>query len=370
MPDDGFDVVVAGAGAAGSTAALELAHAGRRVALLDRHAFPRPAQCSGWLNAKALPVLQAMGVALERLGVSPFQSVTFHDGELARSASHSCPQALGYLVDRAEFDALLLDAARDAGVNVMTGMEIAGIQLGESGVAVRCGPADAVSGRFLVLATGRETPLLERLGFARHTAARGAWAVFAWEPSPGREFGEGVDVVLSAERGGAAGWVMRSSCGASVALFCAGEKAHVRSRFVELCRRLEEKQIVPASLTGQAACAPILFAPAAFALDMDTHVGKNTLVVGDAGGFSAALSHEGVFPSMWSARIAADVIANAFGTRHPQDALSTYETRWRNEMASYLSPPNTDMHYLLPMIFTNPAMAERIARAFFLGEML
>ena len=37
-------------------------------------------------------------------------------------------------------------------------------------------------------------------------------------------------------------------------------------------------------------------------------------------------------------------------------------------MADFLRPPNTDLKLLLPLIFTNQPMADRMAAAFFGGE--
>jgi hypothetical protein len=45
-----------------------------------------------------------------------------------------------------------------------------------------------------------------------------------------------------------------------------------------------------------------------------------------------------------------------------------FDTRWRLAMADYLRPPNTDMQFLVPLIFTNQPMADRMAAAFFRGE--
>src|SRR6476661_1949227 len=58
-----IDVLIAGAGPAGSIAATVLARAGARVLVLDRATFPRPKLCGDTLNPGALAVLQRLGLA-------------------------------------------------------------------------------------------------------------------------------------------------------------------------------------------------------------------------------------------------------------------------------------------------------------------
>ncbi|MCH7839235.1 MAG: hypothetical protein IID38_03225 [Planctomycetes bacterium] len=95
---------------------------------------------------------------------------------------------------------------------------------------------------------------------------------------------------------------------------------------------------------------------------------KHTLLIGDAGGFVSAISNEGIYPAIWSAGIAAEVIHEALDANPSQDVLMTFDSRWRVEMADHLRSPHTDIRFLLPLIFTNQPMADRMGAAFFFGE--
>jgi 2-polyprenyl-6-methoxyphenol hydroxylase-like FAD-dependent oxidoreductase len=59
-----FDAVIVGAGPAGSTAALGLARAGARVALVDRRAFPRDKACGDLVGPRGVRLLAELGVAV------------------------------------------------------------------------------------------------------------------------------------------------------------------------------------------------------------------------------------------------------------------------------------------------------------------
>ena len=63
LPDEVWDVLVVGAGPAGSTAAIHLASRGHRVLLIDEERFPREKVCGGALTANALRCLDRVGLA-------------------------------------------------------------------------------------------------------------------------------------------------------------------------------------------------------------------------------------------------------------------------------------------------------------------
>jgi geranylgeranyl reductase family protein len=73
-----YDVIIVGAAPAGSLAALVLARAGHRVALLDRAAFPRPKICGNCINPSAWKIWESLGLT-ESFSALPHQDIAGFD---------------------------------------------------------------------------------------------------------------------------------------------------------------------------------------------------------------------------------------------------------------------------------------------------
>jgi menaquinone-9 beta-reductase len=128
---DGWDVIVVGAGPAGSATAALFAEQGRRVLLLDAARFPRAKPCAEYISPGGAAILGRLGV-LERLA-------TTHTGRWLRGMQIQAPGGGRHLVEyqdadgrarqglsisRLVLDATLIEIARSRGAEVREGFRV------------------------------------------------------------------------------------------------------------------------------------------------------------------------------------------------------------------------------------------------------
>lgn len=129
-----FDVVIVGAGPAGSTTALALLaeRPGARVVLVDRARFPREKPCAGALGERGDAILRSLGVAIDVPCVR-IDGMAFRSAEGTTTASL---EGLGRVVRRIEFDDALARAAVGRGAELRDGVRVEGVH-DEGDAAVR-----------------------------------------------------------------------------------------------------------------------------------------------------------------------------------------------------------------------------------------
>ncbi len=165
----GPEVIVVGAGPAGSLTARLLALAGAEVLLLDRARFPRPKPCGDCLSAAATGLLDRAGL-LDRVrdaGAAAIErwDIIAPDGAVA---SGRFPDRPALALERRLLDAVLLDAAREAGARVRIA-HVTGLHRDEAGrvrgVVTRAG--EILTARLVVGADGLRSVVARELGVIR-----------------------------------------------------------------------------------------------------------------------------------------------------------------------------------------------------------
>ena len=187
-----FDFAVAGGGPAGSSAAISLAQRGHSVVLFERETFPR-FHIGESLLSTANDAFAALGVT-KKIEAACFPEkwgarLYTHDGQSGRYVDFTGVREVNrpqtYQVCRQEFDRILMDRAREVGVQVREGCHVTACEFAPDAaildVASRAGVATGrVHVRAIVDATGRggliarkfnlrtEEPLLANIAIFSH----------------------------------------------------------------------------------------------------------------------------------------------------------------------------------------------------------
>jgi geranylgeranyl reductase family protein len=155
---DRFDVLIVGAGPAGSFAAERLARVGVRVALFDGRPPGEPKACGGGVTSKALKawphLLEAVGRTIDELDLYSPSGKLLH---LKLDESFA-------VYSRIAFDTFLRERARTAGAQVFTEKVSArGFKQTADGWMVRAQSGAEVSGEWLVGADGANSAIGKKL---------------------------------------------------------------------------------------------------------------------------------------------------------------------------------------------------------------
>lgn len=161
MSENKYDVIIAGAGPAGSTAATLLAQYGHSVLLIERDMHPR-----FHIGESMLPMSDSV---MKRLGIA------WEKGNLKKGGAEFIDEVSGrhtyfpfegkyrtFQVERSVFDKRLFDNALAHGVTARQQEQVVQVECSESHVLVETNKAQ-YQGRYLIDATGRDALMGKKL---------------------------------------------------------------------------------------------------------------------------------------------------------------------------------------------------------------
>lgn len=305
-----YDVVIVGAGPAGSATAIALARAGRRVLLVDKQRFPRPKVCGGCLSGDALAATRRLLPNQPDPPGAPTLAVHFVVG---RHRIACRPQGATWLVPRMEYDALLARLAEEAGATCRFG-EAARLEREGDEWRVFLG-ADRIRAQAVVVASGLGG-LVDKLGIANRATCPPLigqqWIQPPEPPLPPLGYLE-----LHWLRGGyiGLGTPVHGQCVIGMAVE-PGERGE--SAFDRL-RRLNPDAPVIRALPADAARRYGARGTSSFPWLPERITDRNLFLVGDAAGYAEPFTGEGIGQALRSAAYAAAALLGE------SPAAETYE---------------------------------------------
>ena len=355
-----YDALIIGGGPGGSAAATFLAQAGKRALILEKEHFPRfhigesllPYNRRLFEEMGVLPKLEAAGFPIKvgaqfHLGnASKCLKLVFRNGRFTR-------QTRAFQVERATFDHLLLNHARDCGAEVREGWTVSKFAChpdhAELQAKAENGATETFKAAFLIDASGRGNftgnqenlrvihPKLKKLALFGHFEGVGL--------DEGTAAGDTVIVRLQNKWF----WVIPvSQTKTSVGCVMDQEEfAAAKQPASEVFERIWRSSAAMRSRLQRARLVNTIQTTSDFSYYNKRLVGQRLLRIGDAAGFMDPIFSAGVYLAMYSGKLAAEVIRKSLAKGDDGRArLKQYEVRvframwfyWEMVEAFYTTP--------------------------------
>lgn len=331
-----WDVIVVGAGPAGSATARRLGLAGFSVLLLDRAVFPRQKLCGEGLLPAGADLLAEMELlqAVRESGAVPFQGIRFYwtSGVQARiDFGLLSSQASGLILPRRVLDAVLVEAARrQPEVTFQAGFRVTGIRRLEHGVAVEGSFVGSSSteeslpssmttfrAKAAVLAAGVHCGLHDRLGITRRSPRSRRYALGTCFPHLDGS-GPWVEVHCSSQGEAYVAPQGDGSVRVTLLLYAAGSLRYGEPLAAFFVNKLSGFPQLRNRLARLRPEGPVE-ALAPLASRSDRSHGERVLLVGDAAGTVDPVTGQGMTLALQDAALASRLLA----ARIPRDRLSS-----------------------------------------------
>jgi 2-polyprenyl-6-methoxyphenol hydroxylase-like FAD-dependent oxidoreductase len=365
-----YDVVIVGTRVAGAATAMLLARQGLRVLAVDRARFPSDTLSSHQVQVPGAALLHEWGLldALTVAGTPATRTVTFDAGPAVLRGGYPSRDGVDALYSprRTLLDSALVDAARNAGAEILEGFIVEDLLTGDGRVTgvrgtVKGGPTREFRARVVVGADGKHSMVARSVGATeyrtRPATAGACYAYFSDLPVSGGEVYARPDRMVG---------LWPTNDGLTI-VFLAVPRGDFAALQSDMERQFRDRVSAVGDLGSRLAAARrmehhrgTIDLPNTFR----TPYGPGWVLVGDAGLVMDPITGQGIGNALQDAAAVSDAIVAGLGGARPLDAALDGFHRARDkarrpmydltvELASFRPDPTADI--LFPAIARDPA---------------
>ncbi|MHA1378635.1 MAG: NAD(P)/FAD-dependent oxidoreductase [Candidatus Helarchaeota archaeon] len=328
-----FDVIVIGAGPAGSTAALNLGKKGFKVLLMDKNKFPRDKPCGGWITPNVLKLLNwNYEETCKNIFVSPIRGLAVYSPSL-ENFTIKRKEDLSYGIIRSEFDDKIKNEAIECGVKFYENTNFSNIEILQEHVKV-----NTTNGRFiskiLIGADGTNSKVAKLTGIRKPWGSSEKVLDLVSETKVAKKDIENLypdDLAyIFYNEGGGYNWIYPKICSdkefsyINIGIGCRlSEMTNSRKMLLNHIKTLRELNLLPRDLKLNKHNA---WPYATFNGPKKTYANR-LLLIGDAAGFSSNIAGEGIRTGIISGILAAETISEV--DNYSSENLKLFRKKWK-----------------------------------------
>jgi geranylgeranyl reductase family protein len=337
------DVIIVGAGPAGSTAAKILAENNISVLILEKKEFPRKKVCAAGLMAHTFedfpyvkPFINCYNYKLRVVSPNLETEFSLEDDNPIMAMTHG----------RDHFDNELLNLAIKAGAKVRQKCKVTGVKIEKSKGSVifqnENNEKEIVYGNIVIGADSAVSIVGKSLNIGCNNDPKNLGIAIEKEFTLSEDicnsyFGKNRCVSLYLHFGGAFGygWIFPRKSSLNIGIggeLQSGNK--LKSQFLKFISFLKTHSVIPPDLIGEKYTAAILPVVKPYT----NIVWSRALLVGDAGGFCSAATGEGIYYAMVSGSLAAEVCLKSLNENNFSiENMGYFNTLWQKKIGQELN---------------------------------
>ncbi len=330
-----YDVVIVGAGPAGSTAAKYLADNKKKVLLIDKCKFPREKACGGGLPTR---VLKRFPYTEKFLNSISYKSTTY-SSSMDYKLEFERKKPLLATVLRKDFDLDLVKVAKKSGIDFIDGKAVSNIKIENDKVSIVIDENKKIESEIVIGCDGMRSIVAEKSNLSKKTDNICICMVQEQklnEKQIKKYFTDEKTVILMIKTLGIAGygWIFPKKNYINIgigefesAVDSSEKRIKIKEVYEKYIKMLKEKKLIPKEFVinePKGATIPIF--------PLKKTYSDRVLLCGDAAGFINPITGEGIYYAMSSGELAAKVCSEAIDNRDfSEEFLSKYQKLWYND---------------------------------------